>query len=222
MGQATPEDIRALRWLGEAGGRPPLLSEIVALARDCDTELQLDWKDWRLISDARLRALCDVVSPVRDRVVVSTGQDWNLRRLHDADPRVPFGFDPGHYLDHAVEESPVFMPRTLGAYGYRDDHPLAFGRTEAPAEYLAARMDALALQVPGAREYFLSYRLVLQMLDDGFNVAEWLHPRGVAANAWTLDHKGPESIRSFERLKDAGIDRITTNTAEAWEREFAQ
>lgn len=222
IGSATPDQIRALRWLGDAGDRPPLLSEIVELARGCHTELQLDWKDWRLISDDRLRALVDVVAPIRERVIVSTGQDWNLRRLHEAAPDVPFGFDPGHYLDHGIEGDEVFLPRAMGAYGYRDDHPLALGRTEAVVGYLETRMEALAQQAPGAREYFLSYRMVLQMIDDGFNAAEWLHARGIGANVWTPDYRGAESLRLMERLIDAGIDRVTTNTAPAWERAFAE
>ncbi|MDP9238102.1 MAG: hypothetical protein M3P30_12035 [Chloroflexota bacterium] len=222
IGRATPDEVRAVRWLADAGDRPPLLSEIVELARGCNTELQLDWKDWRPISDGRLQALVDVVAPIRERVIVSTGQDWNLRRLHAAAPDVPFGFDPGHYLDHGVEGDQVFLPRAMGAYGYRDDHPLALGRTEAVADYVEIRMETLTLQAPGAREYFLSYRMVLQMLDDGFNVAEWLHRRGIDANVWTPDHRGVESARMMERLIDAGIDRVTTNTVLAWERAFAE
>jgi glycerophosphoryl diester phosphodiesterase len=221
IGQATPDAVRALRFTANAASRPPLLSEIVELARGCATEVQLDWKDWRLISNDRLRALIDTVAPVRDRVIVSSGQDWNLRRLHEAEPLVPFGFDPGHYLDHAVEGSPIFLPRTMGGYGYRDDHPLAIGRPESTPDYLAARMEALALQAPGAREYFLSFRMVLQMLDDGFDVAGWLHARGIGANVWTPDHDGPGSVRDLTRLVEAGIDRITTNTAPAWQQAFA-
>ncbi len=221
VGRATPDEVRAARSLANPDARPPLLSEIVELARRCDTELQLDWKDWRPISPPRLRALIDVVAPIKHRVVVSTGQDWNLRLLHAADPEIPFGFDPGHYLDHATEGDTLFLPRTMGAYGYRDDHPLAFGRTEAPADYLAARLEALTAQAPGAREYFLSYRMVLQMQDDGFDVVGWLHSRHIAANVWTLDHEGDDSVHHMRRLLEAGIDRITTNTARGWETAFA-
>jgi glycerophosphoryl diester phosphodiesterase len=218
IGAATPEDIRRVRFRDRPDERPPLLSEVVAAARDCDVEFQLDLKDWRPLGRERLRALVDVVAPVRDRVIVSSGQDWNLRLLHLEDPGIAFGFDPGHYLDHAIEGDMVFLPRTMGAYGYRDDHPLAFGRTEPTRDYLRHRFEMLLLQAAGAREFFLSYRLVLQMLDDGFNAAEFLHERGIDANAWTPDYHGGESLRVLRRLQDAGIDRITTNTAPAWER----
>lgn len=222
LGHATPDDVRSLRSEADIDVLTPLLTEVVELARDCDTELQLDWKDWRLISDDRLRALIDTVEPIRERVIVSTGQDWNLRRLQAAAPNVAFGFDPGHYIDHAIETASVFLPRTTGAYGYCDDHPLAYGRSEPAPEYLAARMEALELQAPGAREYFLSYRMVLQMLDDGFDAIAWLHQRGIDASVWTLDHGTPESLRGMRRLLEAGVDRITTNTAPAWIDEFRQ
>jgi len=219
-GKATPDAVRALRYKADPDARPPLLSEVVDLARGYDTEMQLDWKDLRLMSDARLRALIDTVAPVREKIIVSSPQDWNLRRLGATDPSFPYGFDPGHYLDYAIEGQSVFLPRNLGAYGYRDDHPMSFGRAEAVGDYLETRMEMLALQAPAAREYFLAFRLVLQMLDDSFNVADWLHTRGIGANVWTPDYHGPESRRWIERLVDAGIDRITTNTAPAWTAAF--
>lgn len=216
IGKTTAGDFRALRWQDDPDDRPPLLSEIMALAADASTELQLDLKDWRPLDAARVRALIDVVEPARDRVIVSTGQNWNLQRLHRAAPDVPFGFDPGHYLDHYTEGSPFFMPRNVGAYGYRDDHPLAYGRTEDTDAYLRERWEQIVMLAPGAREYFISYRLVLQMLDDGFNVAEFLHERGIGANVWTLDAGTPEALDALRRLSAAGIDRVTTNTIDAW------
>ncbi len=216
VGRATPADVRAVRFLAQPDDRPPLLSEVVEMTRGGDTEIQLDLKDWRPIPESRLKVLVDLVDTIRDRVIVSSGQDWNLRRLQRIEPPVPFGFDPGHYLDYALESAEVFLPRNMGAYGYRDDHPLALARTEEPAAYLRERMEILTAQTPGAREYFLDFQLALQMLDDRFNVAEWLHDRGIDANVWTLDYHGEESLRAFERLAAAGIDRVTTNTTVAW------
>lgn len=216
IGKATADDFRALRWQDDPDDRPPLLSEIIALAAGSPTEMQLDLKDWRPLDDARLRALIEAVAPAGDRVIVSTGQNWNLQRLHRAAPDVRFGFDPNHYLDHYTEGSPFFMPRNVGAYGYRDDHPLAYGRTEDVAVYLRERWEQIVMLAPGAREYFLSYRLVLQMLGDGFNVADFLHERGIGANVWTLDAGAPGALDALRRLSAAGIDRVTTNTIPAW------
>lgn len=216
VGGATPDGVRALRFRERPTGRPALLSEVIELARGCDTELQLDWKDLRLLSSERVRALIDTVAPVRGRVIVSAAQDWNLRRLHAADPAFPFGFDPGHYVARSPDGEPAIVPGRAGAYGYQDDHPLALGRGERVVEYLGERMETFLRQAPGSREFFLEYRLVLQMLDDGFNVADWLHARGIGANVWTMDYAGAASVAALKRLVAAGADRITTNTAPAW------
>lgn len=221
IGRVTADTVRTVHFIGDPLDRPPLLSEVIAAARDHDTELQLDLKDWRLLSDERLQTLCDVVAPMKDRIIVSSGQDWNLRRLHGADPDLRTGFDPGHYLDYAIEGSDVILPHRMGAYGYRDDNPLAFGRTEPTRDYLRERMRMLLLMVPGARELFFNFRMVLQMLDDGFNPAEWLHERGIALTVWTPDYSGAESCRWLERLMDAGVDHVTTNTTPKWVEAFA-
>lgn len=220
IGAATPDEVRAARFVEAPAEHPPLLSEVVEMVRGCRTELQLDLKDWRAMSRERLLTLSRVVDPVKDRIIVSTGQDWNLARLHRAAPEVAIGFDPGLYLDHAIEGDQIYLPRAMGAYRYRDDHPMAFGRTESTVDYLRERMEMLVMQVPAAREFFMSFRLVLQMLGDGFNPARWLHERNIDANVWTADHRGAESVRWIERLVAAGIDRITTNTATAWVEAF--
>ena len=72
------------------------------------------------------------------------------------------------------------------------------------------------MHAPAAREFFLNFRLVLQMLDDGFDVAAWLHERNIGANVWTVDYRGEESSKALRRIVDAGFDRVTTNTLPSW------
>jgi glycerophosphoryl diester phosphodiesterase len=219
IGTATPDDVRALRFLDDDGDRPPLLSEIVTLARNSGTQLQLDLKDWRLLHQERLRSLFDVIGPVKDRVIVTAGEDWNLRLLHRAAPELALGFDPGRYVG-AKGDEPAFLPRSVGAYGYLDDHPMAIGRTEEPVDYLRARMEILELQCPASREMFLDHRLILQMLEDGFDAGAWLHERGREVTAWTVDNTGIDAVRTVERLVEVGVDRITTNTPREWVATF--
>ena len=190
MGRVTPDDVRACRFRERPTDRPALLSEVVELARDAATEIQLDLKDWRPLSADRVRVFDDLVAPIRERVIVSSGQDWNLLRLHTGAPRIAFGFDPSLYLTHPAADPNARLPRTRSAYGYLDDHPLAFGRAAETPDYLRERFEMLLLQVTGGREFFLSYRFALLMLDDGFNAAEFLHERGVDANLWTPDYHG--------------------------------
>ena len=217
IGAATVDDVRAVRFLDDAADGPSLLSDVVAIARGGATELQLDLKDWRPMEHARLQSLLNVVAPIKERVIVTAGEDWNLRLLHDADPTLAIGFDPGRYIGWGQDEP--FLPRALGAYGYRDDHPLAIGKTVTAPEYLHARFEAFASQCPAAREMFLDYRLFLQMLDDGFNAAGWLHDHSTDVTVWTVDH-GSTPDAAVERMVDAGVDRITTNTPLAWVEVF--
>lgn len=216
IGNATCDQIRGLRFLHNAEDRPPLLSEVVAAARRTPVELQLDLKDWRPMAADRIRTLLNVIAPIHDQVIISTGQDWNLVRLHRADPELALGFDPGHYIDHATEGAQMFLPQRMGAYGYRDDHPMAVGKTEPVGDYLRERWTMLTLQALWAREFFLSYRLILQMLDDGFNIVAWLRERGIATTAWTPDMRDAASLATMRRLLDARVDHITTNTIPGW------
>jgi glycerophosphoryl diester phosphodiesterase len=217
IGRATVGQIKACRFLHDKHDRPPLLSEVVDAVVSSNTQVQLDLKDWRPMPEARIRTLLNAVAPIHDRVIVSTGQDWNLVRLHRADPELALGFDPGHYLDHGIEEQPMFLPRNIGAYGYRDDHPMAVGKTEDVRDYLHDRWTLLGLQAPWAKEFFLSYVLILQMLDDGFDVVAWLHEHSIAVTAWTPDYRNAKSLDVLDKLMAAGVDRITTNTIPAWE-----
>ena len=221
LGVVSPDAVRATRFRAHPETRPPLLSEVIEAVAPTGAELQLDWKDLRFITRERAATLASLVAPMRDRVIVSTGQDWNLRRLQEFEPAVPFGFDPGLYLDHRIEGTDIIMPRSMGAYGYRDDHPLALARGQEVRDYLHERMSALMLQAPGARECFLSFRMVLQMLDDGFDATAWLHERGIGVNVWTVDYGRGADEATARRLLDAGVDRITTNTAAAWLKALA-
>jgi hypothetical protein len=58
------------------------------------------------------------------------------------------------------------------------------------------------------------------MLDDGFDVAGFLHAHGIDANVWTLDYHDAGTLSVLRRMVGAGIDRITTNTALIWQKEL--
>ncbi len=211
VGRLTLAEALELRDKRDPSSRLRLLSEVVELVRGHSSELQLDLKDWRPLTPERASALGELVRPLEGRVIVSSGQDWNLRALARAVPNLRLGFDPDRYIcAGARDDAPV--PGRLGAYGYRDDHPLALGRAQTAADYLRDRFEILLAQCPAAVELFIEYGLLLQAQDDGVLLAERLHERGIAVSAWTLDLDGPESLAALERLASAGVDRVTTNT----------
>jgi glycerophosphoryl diester phosphodiesterase len=216
VGRLRPENARSLRRRDDPGQGVPLLSDVVALAEGYDSELQLDLKDWRPLTAERAAALFGILRPLGLRAIVSSGQDWNLAALRARDSRLRLGFDPDHYLAGGSRDVP--LPAHVGAYGYRDDHPLAIGRAQPVSEYLSHRMAALAMSCPFAEEFFIEKSLILQASDDGASVVAPLHERGIKVSAWTLDYAGDESLRALGRLLDAGVDRITTNTSVQFRR----
>ena len=130
-------------------------------------------------------------------------------------PASRLGFDPLRHLD--IEPGP---PRSAsrylchaGAYGYLDDHPLAADRWGTPAEYLAARCDALWALNP-ARMWYVRALLLARMLEDGFDWIADLHRRGAQVAAWTLNPEQPHHLILAQQLIERGVDRITTDDPE--------
>jgi len=224
VGAAVAADVARLRLLsqGEQSEEPvALLSQVVALVQRVDSlvELQLDLKahPTALLPDGKLRLLAQLVEPLGQRVRVSSVADWALRRLHALAPRVPLGFDPLLYLDVRDDEKDM-PPYRAGAYGYRDDHPLAAVRWGPARDYLAMRAEALWHQAPMATVWYIRGSTLARALDDGFDWIADLHAQGVQVDAWTLDAASPGDVELARRLVQAGVDRITTDDPPALAR----
>ena len=164
-------------------------------------------------------ACCATSRPSKPGCAVSCVADWAIRRLAALDGALPLGFDPLLYLDvergdGRKEQAP---PLRTGAYGYLDEHPLALTRWGAPADYLAARAEALWTQAPVAM-WYIRGAMLARALDDGFDWIAWLHDRGAQVTAWTLDASHAHQLDLARTLAKAGVDRITTNDAGALAR----
>jgi glycerophosphoryl diester phosphodiesterase len=193
--------------------KPPRLRdalEIVRAAPDGPTLLMLDAKGDAPRTAAVLMRLLRLLEPVRDRVFIGSPADWNLRRLRDADPGLTLAFDPQYYLTWSSRTEK--LPGRVGAYGYQDTHPLAFRRTGPSREYLRERFEMLAGLVPSAREMHLRLAFFEQMLDDGFNAADFLHSAGVLVDVWTIDGGTRAWRERVARAIASGVDIVTTNT----------
>jgi glycerophosphoryl diester phosphodiesterase len=196
----------------------PLLSEVVALFMEYDTpaRLQLDFKDVTpFVNDEPLRRLLRLIEPLGERVIVSTGADWHLRRLRKLAPQLDLGFDIHFYVDWRLPNEtidPHLPPFKHGVYGYWDDHILATQRIWSTAEYLAERCELLTTLIPHISTFYIDHKLIAQSLDDGFNWAETLHTYNIKLGAWTLDTTNPVAVANAPRLLEAGVDQFTTNT----------
>lgn len=198
---------------------PALLSEVVALFMEFggETRLQIDYKDVTPMNDDEpLRRLLRLIEPLGQRVLVSSGADWHLRRLRKLAGWLDLGFDIGFYLDYRPEPvDPRMPPFRLGNYGYHDDHLLAMKRVLAPPAYLDERCELLWRAIPDVSTWYVNYRLIVRALDDEFNIADWLHRVGIKLDAWTMDAHQPFALQNLPRLRAAGVDQFTTNTPRA-------
>lgn len=198
--------------------RVPLLSDVVAalVAHPTPARLQIDFKNVLPFSDDEpLRRLIKLIEPLGERVIVSSGADWQLRKLRRHAPWLDLGFDVQFYIDWQPADkprNPREYPKALGAYGYYDDHPIASQRFWATADYLRDRCGALIGLVPRASTFYISHKLIAQSLDDGFNWAAMLHDAGIKLDAWTMDAGNPIAVQNAPRLLDAGVDQFTSNT----------
>lgn len=200
---------------------PALLSEVVSafLEHPGRTRLQLDYKDvYPSADDEPLRRLIGLIEPLGTRVIVSTGADWHLRKLRRLAPWLDLGFDIGFYLDWrdpAWKAEPENPPYQRGAYGYHDDHMLAREASLPTGVYLAERCDFLLQLIPDISTWYVSHHLIARALDDGFDMAAFLHQHNVKLDAWTLDTDKPVAVKNALRLRDVGVDLFTTNTPAA-------
>lgn len=216
----TAEQIRRIQYMDHGivtDETVGLLSQAVSLIQSYSffQELQLDLKSHTPLSQDVLNDLLCIIEPVKDRIRITSNADWALRRLNVMDNSLLLGFDPQLYLDvDPIEENgEITPPFRIGAYGYRDDHPLSSHRWSPPSDYLEARAEALIAQSPLDVIWYIDMHLLAQSHEDGFEWITYLQERGYQVDAWTLDPDQQEQITLARRLVDAGIDRITTNDA---------
>lgn len=195
-----------------------LLGQVVELflRASAATRLQLDFKNvFPLPTDEPLHRLVNLIAPLGDRVLVSSGADWQLRKLRHIAAWLMLGFDVMYYMDWEPADKvrdPRTFPKRRGAYGYYDDHMLATQRLWSIPEYLRDRCESLMGLVPDASAFYMEHTLIAQSLNDGFNWAEVLHERGIKLDAWTMDVTNPRAMENLKPLYEAGVDLFTTNT----------
>lgn len=224
VGSTSPAQARALviKRRGELTDyHVPCLSEVVNLfmARGGNTRLQLDFKNvFPLPTEEPLERLIRLIEPLGERVLVSSGADWQLRKLRRLAPWLRLGFDVMYYIDWEPPDKtrdPRTFPKRRGAYGYYDDHMLALERRWSTAEYLNDRCESLMGLVPDVSAFYIEHTLLAQSLKDGFNWAEALHRRRIKLDAWTMDVTNPTAVQNVPLLLSAGVDLFTTNTPRA-------
>jgi len=181
--------------------------------------LQLDYKNvLPFASDEPLYRLIKLIEPLGSRVIVSSGADWQLRKLRKIAPWLNLGLDIMWFISWQPADEPRDprdFPKKIGAYGYYDDHILSSEVHWPTSEYLRDRCESLLRIVPDACAFYLEHHLIAQSLRDGFNWAEALHQEGIKLDAWTMDVTNPVALENLQPLRQAGVDMFTSNTPKA-------
>ena len=204
--------IEATRSRFKDGSHPLLFSEATLLiaANEYPRRIELDLKDLAPYTRSQAEALARAVQPLKERGHFSCPADWNLRRLLMVDPTLQVSLNPHCYIDTELDDD-VRLP--IGAYGYRDAHPLARERVSTTADYLRDRFGGIMRLVPGISEAHVRVGMLERILDDGVaDIAEVFHSLGMKLDVWTLDAGTPRWRERLARIAAAGVDIVTTNT----------
>lgn len=147
--------------------------------------LQLDLKESAAaLTDAVVASLAAAATPVARHFILSGGHPEAIRRLADAVPNLPLGFDPCHEgaIDRLVQT--------------RDFAGFVAG---AVAEF------------PRAEMIYLEYRLVLFAAEHGVDLIAAFHYAGKRIDAYTLTSADAAATAIARRLLDLRADQITTD-----------
>lgn len=195
----------------------PVLSEVIEafVQHGGEARLQIDFKNLIPFPTTEpLERLLRIIEPLGERVLVSSGADWQLRRMRRIAPWLVIGLEVQLHLDwdESADRDPHVPPYKRGAYGYYDDSLIAAQRVWPTVDYLWDRCQTLIGLVPRVSTFYVNHHLLARSLDDGFNWAEALHAVGIKLDAWTMDVTNLVAMANLPRLVAAGVDQITTNT----------
>jgi glycerophosphoryl diester phosphodiesterase len=208
---ATTAEAKRARY--RDGTNPLLFAEAVELiaAHDYPRRIELDLKDFAPYPEQQAEALARAVQPIKTRAHFSCAADWNLRRILAVDPTLLVSLNPHSYID-IRDEDELGLP--LGAYGYRDAHPLAKRRLTTTPEYLRDRFGGIVRLVSGVGEVHIRFEMFERMLDEMPDAASIFHGLGIKVDLWTLDAGASRWRERFARVVSGGVDIVTTNTAQ--------
>ncbi len=224
VAEITTADSRAIYLVREGALttlHPDLLSDALDLVErlSARTLVQLDLKAPAVLPPAALPGLASLVAPVREHVLVSSAADWCLRELRRLAPWIRLGYDPSFSLDDRQNRLPGggLAPRRRSRFGYFDclsDQEAAEAEAATTAEYLGLLYRSMFLRAAGSETWFVRGSVLLRAAAS-LDLVEWLHRRGVAVAAWTIDPTGPAEVAAARALAALGVDYLTTNRAEA-------
>lgn len=194
--RARASELRQL-YLRGADGRPipdrvMLLEDLCALLADDlphpDGLLQLDFKqDAAALDPQTIAGFAASIGPLAPHMIVSGGDAEAVELLAAATPGLRRGYDPCYGASLA-------KLRSSGD----------FGRFTADALATAPRADFI----------YLSYEIVLEADQAGFDMIAACQAEGHRVDAWTISAVNPTTLSQVNRLLALKVDQITTDDPE--------
>ena len=197
-----------------------LLSELIKLMENDKSikELQLDFKTYLSsnLTENLLKNLIRMISPVKNRIRITSCADWIIIRLREIDSTIKLGFDPQFFIDFRKEKTAQYPPYHINKFGYFDDHPIALYNWQTPGEYLHNRAQTLYFSGLAFDIWYIRYLFLKQSFHDGFDWIKYFHEKGIQVCMWTIDINKDTDIQELDRIVRMNPDRINTNTPSEW------
>ncbi len=208
----TRDRVPRLRFVHDDRIRLAMLEDVVDAFRHTDAILQVDLKQSRPVSEARVEALVSVLAPLRERALIGSMAYWNVRQL--ANRGFSLAIDPTLQWHAMPNERAPMMPARRGLHGLFDDAPLAHLPGVQPRDYVSARIDDITALVPGCVEWMVDITTIEAFASLGIALGDELHERGVGLAAWTVRDEGPDLTAPLTwRLIELGASAIITDNA---------
>ncbi len=206
-------DARALRFTGDPSSGPCFLEDVAAAMAGSQTQLQIDLKLMRPITERRLHRLAAAVEPLGGHVLIGSQAHWNLRPLQDWGLPVAFDTTLQWYYDPARTRTGL-TPSRRGLHGLWDDAAIAHIPAFGARDYAEARIEDLVGLLPGAAEWMVDIATVRHLGTLGVALGAALSHRGIELAAWTMPDTGPEASTALLReLFALGATTIITDHA---------
>jgi glycerophosphoryl diester phosphodiesterase len=202
---ATPPEVLRTLFQRDGNGKPtahrPMLFEdlcallVAGAGISPQAVLQLDLKeDAPALTAGVVASFAASAAPIARHFILSGGHPEAIRRLADAVPDLPLGFDPCHEgaIDRLIE--------TRDFAGFV---------AHAVAEF------------PRAEMIYLEYRLVLFAAGHDFDLIDAFHAAGKRIDAYTLTSTDAAAVAIARRLLDLRADQITTDDPVGLEQALA-
>lgn len=206
----TRERVPRIRFSSDERISIAMVEDIVDAVRGTDVVLQVDLKQMRPLTDARVNALAGALAPLGEQALIGSMAHWNVRRLTGRG--FSLAIDPSLQWNNLADQHSPLLPSRRGLHGLWDNAPLAVVPGVAGTDYVRERIADINTLVPGCVEWMVDIATLEAIATLGVALGDELHARGVGLAAWTVRDDGPDVTGPLTwRLISLGANAIITD-----------